>query len=431
MNKHTLQFLYLEFKRSFVILLHSFFAFLVLMFLVVVAFIGVTFAAKSAENYAKIHVGVVLPPDNQSRSLKLMTSMIENRESTSKIAEISYLGQEEAYEKIRDGSLDAAIIIGDTFVNDVMTGINTPAIVLIPEESILNVDVFHELIDDGVSLIKTGESAIYSVTECSFVKPMIVERYQMENFLTQLYLQKAISLETMYKRNKITAFGNTSIQIYYASIAICILISFLGIIFSGLYNEQNKVIAKKLKLYGLGEIKIAAIRVFVISVIVLVLFLLFSFGMDALIKCMGKGDFPVEADILEKALDEKDTVMYLNNPAKWGIWIIMSVSIAVFFHTILSLSGNVWTNVMILIQSVFYMILCGGSIFPSAFLPKALDSISNLLPFGYWRSAVAILWEKKLENGMELALKLSFFILAMVIILILRQFLSLYQRRKD
>ena len=190
---------------------------------------GISAAMTHLADYEKTTVAMVLPESDAGSTLKLFSGLIQSQESVSDTCTFEYMTQQEAEAGMKDGSIQAAILLGDTFLNDVMTGINTPAIVYLPENSALNTEVFHEEIEDGVSLIRTGEAAIYSVTEAGLgIQEMVIDRNDMENLLTDLYMQKALERNDLMELKMLSAFGDTSVAGYYTAAGLSVLLLLFG-----------------------------------------------------------------------------------------------------------------------------------------------------------------------------------------------------------
>lgn len=65
---------------------------------------------------------------------------------------------------------------------------------------------------------------------------------------------------------------------------------------------------------------------------------------------------------------------------------ILCLSISAFLHIVYTIAGNGFQGSVLLLAINFIMILCSGSIVPTAYLPKAAAVAGEFLPLHFWQN---------------------------------------------
>ena len=345
---------------------------LVMAIIIGIGMAGIGYVMSHLTDYEKATVAMVLPAGNEGSTLKSLSSLIQMQDSVSDIADFVYLSEEDARAGIKDGSIQAAIILGDTFINDLMTGINTPAIVLLPSNTELNTDVFHEEVRNGISLIRTGESGIYAVTD-TWINgySMVVSRSDMENLLTDLFTINALDRNSVVREEIVSAFGEDSITQYYVASGFALILLLFGLIFGNMYAGNDITVRKKLRVNGIGPVVAGFVRLFVMTT--------FIFVISIIMICIL---------IIYSETTGFSSGIYFEPSLILGL-LLLAFSLGGFFHFIYSLSDIEAQNAMILILVAILMAFSSGCIFPMAFLPDVFQKIGMFMPMRIWRVGLA------------------------------------------
>lgn len=331
----------------------------------------------------RIRVAMVLPDNGEGQKLRLAASLIAGQESVRSIAAFAYMDEEEARQGLQDGTVQAAIVLGENFLSDVMTGVNTPALVLLPSDSNLNTEVFRELVRDGVSIIETGEAMIYGVTSLSGEIPLTVERSEMEEFLTDLYTQEVLSRGDLYTEDMVSIFGEGSMAQYYFASFLTLLLLFSALSFAGLYSEGDRTLRLCLTRCGIGAFLQSLVRVLLMGAVFFVLCLA---GLTA------------------------GAVLGLADVSFGGVLLLVLVSlfVSVLAHLVFSLPGETGSHALLWILLVAVMILLSGLLLPAALLPGAVQVLGTHLPVYVIRQAVTGALTGSPEPSSVLTLLLGF-----------------------
>ena len=379
---YLLQYIRIEYKRMLSSFGQMLISILLMSVIIGIGTAGIGFVMTHLADYEKVTVAMVLPEGEEGSTLKSLSSLIQMQESVSDIANFTYLSEEDARKGIKDGSIQAAIILGDTFINDIMTGINTPAIVLLPAKTELNTDVFHEEVRNGISLIRTGEAGIYAVTD-TWINgySMVISRSDMENLLTDLFTINALDRNSVINDTSVSAFGESSIMQYYIASGFALILLFFGLIFGNMYAGNDITVRKKLRVNGIGPVTAGIVRLLVMTT--------FIFGISII---------AISILMIYTNAAGISAGIYFATQVILGL-LLLSFSLSGFFHFIYSLSDIEAQNAMILILVAILMAFSSGCIFPMAFLPDVFQKIGMFMPLRIWRVGISQILFSYLESG--------------------------------
>lgn len=351
----------LELKRSIRILPWIFLSILIMFLAIAAGIFTVSHFMQQSQAFEAITVGITIP--EEEKEAKLIATVLSNMESVKGICRFEYLGEEEAKSALAQGELEAVILIESDFYQDVNTGINTPAIILLPEEISLNTAVFKELLQDGVSLIRTAEAAIYSVTDATREFETKITRRQMENLLTYLYIETAFERNQIFQKSLISASGDADLYQYYFIALASILLVMCGLNFGFLYQKQDQAVEQKLKIYGINSFQVSMVKILIMGSALWAIAMIFYLS-----SCM-------VCHFLETTFLMFDSVVALGLLPE-------TFAMAAFFHLIYAHAG-IKGGVLIFFVNAF-MIICSGGIVPAVYLPEAVRILGSALPLTFW-----------------------------------------------
>ena len=81
----------------------------------------------------RIPVGVVLPEEDALAGQAMR--MVSSLESVKSLCDFTYIEEEATGEKLKKGELYAFLKMPDGFIQDIMSGVNTPVTVILPENA--------------------------------------------------------------------------------------------------------------------------------------------------------------------------------------------------------------------------------------------------------------------------------------------------------
>lgn len=357
------RYLWMELKRSIRILKKTLLNFILVIVMLTAGIAAVSYTMLQSRIFQQIEVGVAAPGEDSTT--QLVVQFISAMKSVRSVCNFRYMDEESAREALEEGALQAVVLLPEDFYEDVDSGVNTPAQILIPENASLNVQVFRELLGDGVSLLQTAEAGVYATYDVLREEEAVMKAADIGDYLAEQYVIAALERRKLYEEQVVSPFGNmVSVQYYYLSICLVVLLM-AGLNMGYLYRRQNRAVEQKLTVYGLNGWKSVLLKMLVMSLFVYVLSLLLY----------GAGLWLTRYTALE--------CVYWYSGALAGL-LLLSVAISAYFHMIYVLANDGVRGISVLLAVNVGMILVSGLILPTAYLPKWAQCIGEVLPLGIW-----------------------------------------------
>lgn len=186
----------------------------VLMFFMGAAALLAGKALYGGQAAGRITVGVALPENDILA--KQVTSMLSSLESVKSICDLSYMSREECLEGMENGELLAALLVPEGFVQDIMSGVNTPVPVLLPENAGVESRIFKELADAGAQTLSAAQAGIYAGDEVLDQFHCSEARAQLERDLNRLYLEYSLPRGELFRKTAVSASGDVKPVVFYA-----------------------------------------------------------------------------------------------------------------------------------------------------------------------------------------------------------------------
>lgn len=361
--KTFLNYFLFEYKKSIKVLLKTFGSTLMMLLLVIAGVAAVSHFVFQSHIFEPIRVGMVV--EGEDEKIKLITKIVSTMESVESICEFVYVDEEEAKERLGENELQAAIVLPEDFYEDVNSGYNTPVTVYVSENASLNQKVFQELLTDGVSLLRTSEAGVYSMLSLKKEYSAQMTKKEIGDVISEIYIEEAFYRGRIFNSNVYSALGEMELHEYYFASALAIFLIMSGLNYSFLYQKKTKAVEDKLKISGVGPVKVSAIKVAVMGN----LLWLISAGFYAL-ACIVSDEMNLGLFRLEGR-----TFVYL---------IPLCLAIAAYFHMLYAISGKNGQGAVVVFAVNIFMILCSGSVIPVAYLPKIAGKIGEYLPLTFW-----------------------------------------------
>ncbi|GEM_PF-1040022 len=275
--KHILLFIkkyYIQIWRKWLSL--PFLLLLPIIAMVLIAFMLVSFFHQ--EEQQPLQIGVV--DFDQSDETQLLSALIEESSQLSSFMQIHTMSEQEAKQKISADELGAYLIFPDGFTDGLYTGepvnlsiIGNPQK---PGESVM----ISELINSVIRQIRDSQANILTLNHYAKEAGMADDKrndFVFEQFTEHIFL--TLGRETMiYDREIVNQ--TTSSPLHYFSIGGWFILTalWLLIIYLFLTKKEQRLISKRIKLYGVTELQQITAKLFVVITFVLPLSLLSFFG---------------------------------------------------------------------------------------------------------------------------------------------------------
>ena len=371
----------LEYKKSIKVLLKSFGSTLIMLLMVISGIWAVSHFVFQSRIFQPVKVGMVI--DKEDDKVKMITKIVSTMESVESICEFVYVDEDQAKKLLAENELSVAVVLPENFYEDVDSGYNTPVTVMISEEASLNQRVFQELLADGVSLLRTSESGVYSMLHVGKKYEAELSQSEIGDVISEIYIEEAFYRGRIFSSNMCSVFGEMELHQYYFSSAVVIFLLMSGLNYSFLYRKKTRAVEDKLKIAGVGAVQVSIIKVFV---------------MGNLLWLAGTGFYGAACLISDRmnmnlfSFDAR-TVWYL---------IPLCFAMAAYFHMLYTASGKNGQGAVVVLAANIFMILCSGAVIPIAYLPDIAGKIGRYLPLTFWNQYSAEAFFGQISAGLLL-----------------------------
>ena len=307
----------------------------VLMFFMGAAALLAGKALYGGQAAGRITVGVALPENDILA--KQVTSMLSSLESVKSICDLSYMSREECLEGMENGELLAALLVPEGFVQDIMSGVNTPVSVLLPET------------------LSAAQAGIYAGDEVLDQFHCSEARAQLERDLNRLYLEYSLPRGELFRKTAVSASGDVKPVVFYAISLFILALMLSAIPVSGFLQPLDPVLRRQLLLAGVGPVSMILSRILGLALLYMILLLSAS-----------------SAAVLTGAIPFSSAL-----PAAL---LLLSVSAASLAVCAFQAAGNRMGGVLFLFLGATALHFFSGGILPLVFLPSAFQKAAPFLP---------------------------------------------------
>ena len=327
-----------------------------------------------------VKIAVSAPGDGSMSRMAIR--LLQGMDSIKVVCEFELTDEADAREGVYTGKYGAAIVLPEDFYEGVNTGVNPPALILVPEDMSDGLKNFGDLLEASVSLVDTVEGGIYAVSDAYYVYGMKVSKTDMENYLTN------ISFDTLLNRIKffdeeLESSLDVDDLISYAAVSACLLILMVTCTgFGYLYSKRTRSVEYLLRRNGIGPVKKGFVRLFVMMLQLVIIYLVFMLVIFAASRYM------LSSEIEVLALAGKSLTYALDDLKMAGNVIPVLFCICGFTHLVYSLLGSREDSGLILLIIFMIMLIVGGCIVPSVFLPDSIERMGAYLPAALWRNDI-------------------------------------------
>lgn len=323
---------------------------------------------QDAQVFRKVTIGMVIPEEEGIS--RLAAQYISSMDSVRSVCDFVYLDEKEAVKELKEGNLQAVVVLPEGFYHDVQKGINPPAQIYFPEESGQNTLVFEQLVESGVSFLQTAEAGVYAGLDTASYYGINLQGANLGDTIAWLFANQMLKRDKIYSDQVFSPLGNLTVPEYYYAAGLVILLMMCGIQFGFLYGKRRSSVEDKLRIHGVGEIRQLVTKVTVMS--------MFLYAMGMIYYLAG----------IEIA-DLTGIDLVYDRSAFWGKLLLLCVEIALYFHILYELAGSsAQAGVFVFAVNVI-TIVGAGILIPEAYLGRTVTVIARFLPMRYWNAYVA------------------------------------------
>lgn len=375
--KTWIAFFIVECKRTWKTLLKSIGSFCACLLLTAVLVAAFSAIMQNAQVFQKVNIGIAIP-EGESIS-RLATQYISSMDSVRSVCDFYYLDEQESVEQLKQGTLQAVVVLPEGFYHDVQVGINPPAQIYFPKDAAQNTQVFEELVTAGVSFLQTAEAGVYAALDTASYYGVELQGAGLGDTIAYLFAHQMLKRDSVYSARMLSSMGNLSVAEYYYAAGLVILLMMCGIQFGFLYGKRNRSVEDKLKIRGAGSIRQSVVKILVMTEFLYVTGLLYYFaGIGIAIRT--------------------GTYFVLYQGKIWYVLLLLCLGIAIYFHVLYELSGSSSQAAVFVFAVNVLTIIGAGILIPEAYLGKEIAGISRFLPMKYWNVYAAGMLEGEISK---------------------------------
>ena len=375
--KTWIAFFIVECKRTGKTLLKSIGSFCACLLLTAVLVAAFSAIMQNAQVFQKVNIGIAIP-EGESIS-RLATQYISSMDSVRSVCDFYYLDEQEAVEQLKQGTLQAVVLLPEGFYHDVQVGINPPAQIYFPKDAAQNTQVFEELVTAGVSFLQTAEAGVYAALDTASYYGVELQGAGLGDTIAYLFAHQMLKRDSVYSAKMLSTMGNLSVAEYYYAAGLVILLMMCGIQFGFLYGKRNRSVEDKLKIRGVGSIRQSVVKILVMTEFLYVTGLLYYFA--------GIG-----------IAGWTKTYFVFFQGTTWYALLLLCLGIAIYFHVLYELSGSSSQAAVFVFAVNVITIIGAGVLIPEAYLGKEIAGISRFLPMKYWNVYAAGMLEGEIPK---------------------------------
>lgn len=375
--KTWIAFFIVECKRTWKTLLKSIGSFCACLLLTAVLVAAFSAIMQNAQVFQKVNIGIAIP-EGESIS-RLATQYISSMDSVRSVCDFYYLDEQEAVEQLKQGTLQAVVVLPEGFYHDVQVGINPPAQIYFPKDAVQNTQVFEELVTAGVSFLQTAEAGVYAALDTASYYGIELQGAGLGDTIAYLFVNQMLKRDSVYSARMLSSMGNLSVAEYYYAAGLVILLMMCGIQFGFLYGKRNRSVEDKLKIRGVGSIRQSVVNILVMTEFLYVTGLLYYFA--------GIG-----------IAGWTKTYFVFYQGTTWYALMLLCLGIAIYFQVLYELSGSSSQAAVFVFAVNVITIIGAGVLIPEAYLGKEIAGISRFLPMKYWNVYAAGMLEGEISK---------------------------------
>lgn len=375
--KTWIAFFIVECKRTWKTLLKSIGSFCACLLLTAVLVAAFSAIMQNAQVFQKVNIGIAIP-EGESIS-RLATQYISSMDSVRSVCDFYYLDEQEAVEQLKQGTLQAVVVLPEGFYHDVQVGINPPAQIYFPKDAVQNTQVFEELVTAGVSFLQTAEAGVYAALDTASYYGIELQGAGLGDTIAYLFVNQMLKRDSVYSARMLSSMGNLLVAEYYYAAGLVILLMMCGIQFGFLYGKRNRSVEDKLKICGVGSIRQSVVKILVMTEFLYVTGLLYYFA--------GIG-----------VAGWTKTYFVFYQGTTWYALLLLCLGIAIYFQVLYELSGSSSQAAVFVFAVNVITIIGAGVLIPEAYLGKEIAGISRFLPMKYWNVYAAGMLEGELSK---------------------------------
>lgn len=385
-----------EYKRAMAILLGIFVKSILITLVMGVLLHGVTswLEMRQKEEHTRLRIGYVAEEDMLT---KLLVSYVAGMDSLEQWCRFVSVTEEEGREELQEGKLAALLILPENVIDEILTGSNAPATLILPLQSSALGVVFEELADAGIRMLSVAQGEIYTVYELANVLELNREQLQSAFDAINAYnIDLFMNREAYFEVNKVSVTGSEETVVYYGSAFVAFWLLLGGVMFGGYikHNEQEQLFMWKR--LGISPVIQVVGRILVIAIL-LVIMTLPLFGLWIL---------PWLRDRL---------IPFFTWQSLCAIALAI-LCVAAYDMLLYQVSEQHRTAIVVVGLFAVVQSYVSGYLIPTVLLPQVVQKLSAFVPASYVRQAFSIFFSGDTQHTGRICIRLFLFVILFLIL---------------
>ena len=365
MRRH-LSYLLLQLKSALRLLPKLFLGTVVFAFLAFcIGFAGVKSLGNGSHLFFK--VAAVLPENDALVSIGF--NMLTGMDSLKSYCEFITTDERTAERMLKDGEVYAVVYIPEGFVDDVLSGRNTPARIVLPDNPGIETVIFRSVLNAGSATLAYVQSGIYAMSDAYIEFGLNDKIPDATDKMNDDYISFVLNRSSIFDINTVSSTGALTRAQFYTCSGIILVMLFSGFLLGGFGTQEENGLSVMLRRFGIGRMYSGFCRTLAVSLVY---------------TCI----FTIAAAFLGLVTPLNILYLFVGN----------AVCIS-FIFMIYTLAGNGLYGMLLLFCANVVAAYCSGLITPFAYLPKIAAFIGKLLPTYYVREMFTALYTSSLKTS--------------------------------
>lgn len=331
---------------------------------------------RQKEQQSKLKIGYVAEDDILT---KLLVSYVAGLDSVDEWCRFVSVTEEEGKEDLQEGKLAALLILPDNVIDEILSGSNTPATLLLPQESSALGIVFEELADAGVRMLSAAQGEIYAVYELASVLGLSEQQLlSMCDDINAYNLGLVMERESWFQKQKISITGNEEMAVYYGSALVACFWLLCVVLFGNYVKHSEQEVLLTWKRLGVSPV------IQVLGRTLLTAMLLFL----CMLPLAGLWMLPWLRDMLVPVFTWQSMLLLL-------LALLCVASYDLFLYQICENHRIAVVLIGLLTVVQGYV---SGYLIPTVLLPQSIQRLASYVPANYVRQTISIFFSGNTEN---------------------------------
>ncbi|MCM1273471.1 MAG: ABC transporter permease [Clostridium sp.] len=329
--------------------------------LVICTFAGAILSSGIYEEKSreKLCVAYYIPAEDNDRYTSLALDMLQEIDSINELATLVRVPEiNDGYHMLQSNEAMYFIIVPENFIAGVLDSTNPHVDIVVKDNASIDAYITNELFLSLASYLGIAQAAVYSALDVSRAMGFSQEQVtEIQTSVNLTFLDRALNKSQFIQERTATTEGSYSLKQHYMASAVMISLFFMGFALMPFMQGYNNGMSNKLFASG-----IHGAHIFVQNFLCMTLSMLIAY-----VPC----HFAIGIYMKHICL----TTLFYMVPAA----VIMALMLALAG----TITKNPFTGNMLLFVTVLIIAYVGGGILPDAFLPKAVNQISDFMPGKY------------------------------------------------